>query len=300
MELGRHAFELDWPDEPSRTLRGRVVVAADTGGAAGSTPRPHVLLVHGHRGFMDWSYFPLLADRLAGAGLAVVAFNLSGSGIGPDLTAFTDPEAFAANTYTRELEDLDRVRAEIDRGALPGVDPARRGIYGHSRGGGMALLHAADHGDYTALCLWAPMHRVALFGAESRRSFERRGHILSPLPTGGVLRLDRSVLDDAERNAERLDIGRACARLRAPTRVLYGSRDRLLEEGAATALETSFPPGVATFEVIEGGNHTLGARHPLATTPAPLERGLSKTVEWFVRHLTEPAARIHRPDPTAT
>ena len=271
-----HPFEL--VPGPGRVVRGRAICLEP------ERTDPYVLLVHGHRGFMDWSFFPELARRLVEAGFSVVAFNMSGSGIGADLETFTEREAFARNTYTQEVEDLDAVRAEIDRGRLPGVDPGRGALFGHSRGGGMALLHAAQRGDYGSLCLWAPMHRVALFGETSRREFAERGYILSPLAWSEPLRLDRSILDDAEENAEALDIQAACSRLRAPTLIVYGSRDRLLDAGGAAALERAFSPGTATTRIVEGGGHTLGGRHPLREVPDPLEEGLAATVEWFRRH----------------
>ena len=212
-------FELVDKENPTRVIRGRVILPNL------STPAPYVLLVHGHRSFMDWAFLPKLASLLANRGIAAVAFNTSGSGIGPDLETFTELEAFAKNTYSQELEDLERVRCTVDSGEFEGLDPNRAALFGHSRGGGMALLHAASRGDYRALCLWAPMHRVALFGEESRWSFEERGYIDSPLASGQALRLDRDILDDAATNRSALDIQAACARISAPSFLVYGARD---------------------------------------------------------------------------
>ena len=259
-------------------MRGRVVTRA-----ANEPSAPWVLLVHGHRGFMDWSFFPELADRIATAGITAVAFNLSGSGIGPDLAEFTDREGFAKNTYTQELEDIECVRAALDEGLLPDVGPGPGALFGHSRGGGMSLLHAAARGDYRALALWAPMHRVALFGAESRRSFRERGYILSPLAWSDPLRLDRDILDDAERNAERLDIAAACRRLDVPVQLVFGGRDRLLEAGAVETLEEHLRDSRTI--VVEGVGHTLGARHPMRAVEPPLEQGLDATVRFLAQAL---------------
>ena len=44
-------------------------------------PRPAVVIVHGFKGFKDWGMFPVVADRLARAGLTAVSVNLSGSGV---------------------------------------------------------------------------------------------------------------------------------------------------------------------------------------------------------------------------
>src|SRR5262245_22332119 len=122
--LERRAFRLVHPEEPSRIVRG--AVDAPSGG-----PHPHVILLHGFKGFMDWGFFPEIARRIAEQGLAAVRFNASGSGIGEDPESFTETEAFARNTLTREMEDLERVRAWIRETRPPGVDPERASLLGH-------------------------------------------------------------------------------------------------------------------------------------------------------------------------
>ena len=59
---------------------------------------------------MHWGFFPELSRRIAEAGLVAVSLNVSGSGIGDDLENFTEDEAFAHNTYSKDLEDLEVVR----------------------------------------------------------------------------------------------------------------------------------------------------------------------------------------------
>ena len=93
-------FTLTHPDDPARVIRGRV----DTPGDAGEDKRyPHVIVVHGFKGFMNWGFFPELGGRLAEAGYAGVFFNTSGSGIGEDLESFTEVEAFERSTYAKDL-----------------------------------------------------------------------------------------------------------------------------------------------------------------------------------------------------
>ncbi|MFT5284721.1 MAG: dienelactone hydrolase [Planctomycetota bacterium] len=273
-------FELVDKLNPERIVRGRVTLP-DL-----STPVPFVLLIHGHRSFMDWAFMPLIANRLAAAGLASVAFNMSGSGIGPDLDHFTELEAFAKNTYSQELEDIERVQAEVNSGRFPGVDPARGGIFGHSRGGGMALLHAARRGSFSALCLWAPMHRVALFGKESRALFEERGFIDSPIGGGRTLRLDRDIIDDAHNHRDQLNIAAACAKIQSQTLLLYGDHDPLHTKGGGTELQRAFKSITPEVGVVEHTGHTFGARHPLRGVPDPLEQALSLTIDWFTTHLS--------------
>src|SRR3954471_10632667 len=108
-----------------------------------AAPVGSVVICHGFKGFAHWAFFPYLAGKLAQAELAAITFDFSGSGIGPDRESFTQPEAFAANSFTRELEDLE-VLEEYSR-RKHWIEP-KFGLMGHSRAGGMAILYTAAEG----------------------------------------------------------------------------------------------------------------------------------------------------------
>src|SRR5215210_3466834 len=117
--------------------------------------RPTVIVCHGFKGFMEWGFFPYLAHLLADRGFVVVRFNLSGTGMLQGDELVSDPEAFKANTHGRELADLLAVLEATGRTIAPGrVDRNRLGLFGHSRGGGNAVL-AADR--VQALVTWAAL-----------------------------------------------------------------------------------------------------------------------------------------------
>src|SRR5690606_33223391 len=136
--LGARLIHLPFEREPVRGRR----VRGDVRIPDGPPPRTAVLVLHGFKGFKDWAFFPHLCRRLAGAGHAVVSFNFSGSGIGEDPGRFTDLDAFATNTLSRELEEVGWVADWILSGDLLPRPPQRLGLLGHSRGGGDAILHA--------------------------------------------------------------------------------------------------------------------------------------------------------------
>ena len=116
-------------------------------------PRPAVIIVHGFKGFKDWGMFPVVADRLARAGLSAITVNLSGSGA-DDAGDFSRPDHFARNTYSAELGDVTRVVAAVRAGPPLGIaPPSSIGLLGHSRGGGMAILAAARDPGLRALLL---------------------------------------------------------------------------------------------------------------------------------------------------
>ena len=66
--------------------------------------------VGGFKGFMDWGFWPLLAEALADAGMAACRFNLSGSGVGEDGETFSEKERFESNTHSPVTNDNRRSR----------------------------------------------------------------------------------------------------------------------------------------------------------------------------------------------
>ena len=264
------------PESPERAVLVRIERSPD----AGDGPLPVVLVMHGFKGFMHWGFFPELSRRIAAAGMVCVSLNASGSGIGEELEEFTEEEAFAKNTFSRELEDLDLVRAFVDE-ELEGLDRERRAIFGHSRGGGMVLLHAARRGDYRAVVTWSAIDSVDRFDDEVKRQWREQGHILvHNARTGQDHRIDLDLLQDVEANREALDILAACGRLQTATLVVHGSADPGVPVAASERIAAALPN--ARHLAIEGAGHTFGATLPFAGSPPELERAFAATLD----HLT--------------
>ena len=51
--------------------------------ACGPDCWPTVIICHGFKGFMEWGFFPPLAELLVERGFTVIRFNYSGSGMQP-------------------------------------------------------------------------------------------------------------------------------------------------------------------------------------------------------------------------
>ena len=270
-------------EDAERVLHGRVELPA---GEVEPGSLPTVLLMHGYKAFLGRGHLPELSRRLAAAGMGVVRFEFSGSGIEPGGSTVTDLEAFARNTYTRELDDIERVRSALGELAGGALDPERVGLCGTSRSGAMALLHAAGRPDTRAVVTWAAMSTVLRFDAEQRERWRREGEITVQGVDGGPrLRLGPELLADAERNRERLDVLAACARIEAPTLLVQGDRDRAVKREELERLAAAFRPELAELLVLEGVGHGFGASHPLAAIPPPLGLALERTVAHLGRHL---------------
>lgn len=250
--------------------------------------RPPVLIVHGFKGFKDWGFFPLLAERLAAAGWPACRFNLSGSGLGEDPERFSERERFEHNTYRREQADIAVMLAALAAGALPGLaGPAPRlGLLGHSRGGGGAILAAAQEPRVAALVTWAAISTVERYDAATRAAWRASGALrVENARTGDVFALCTDLLDDIERNRAALDILTAAGRLRIPCLVVHGEADESVPLAEGLAIAAALGPRGRLLRVA-GAGHTFGAVHPPAPgVPAALETVLAATLDHFRQHL---------------
>ena len=284
-----HTFELSSGEAGNRVIRGQVELPTT---ASPASPCPFVLLVHGFKGFYRWGFFPELSRRLAAAGLAAVSFNLSGSGVGPDLETIDDDDGFEANTYSRELEDIRVVRESVEAAKWSSIHPQRGGILGHSRGGGMAILHASQRPGLLALVTWSAIDRVDRWDPESLPLWRSQGYL--PVlngRTGQTHRIGLGLLEDVELHSDQLDIIGAAAACTVPALLFHGLDDEAVPPLALERLAQAFPAGKATSRPLPGTGHTFDARHPLEQVPPALEQVLTETVTWFRQHLADPGPK---------
>ena len=278
------------PTHTRHVLNGSLgEILVDVRAAGRDSPRPAIVVVHGFKGFKDWGMFPPLAERLARAGFATATFNLSGSGV--DGTGeFVWPDRFGRNTFSAELHDLQVVTDALVRGALGVEPPTAVGVVGHSRGGGIAVLHAERDRRVQALVTWAAISSVERWSPQEVTEWREKGvKEIVNARTGQRLPLYTDVLDDVERNATgSLDILGAAARLQIPWFIAHGTADESVSPLEAEALRAASPLSTTRFVAVEGAGHTFGAGHPWEPqrhdTPA-LRRVFDLTLAWFAAHL---------------
>ncbi len=251
-----------------------------------SRPSGSVLVVHGFKGFKDWGFFPYICDALARRGLLALRFNLSGCGIREEGDRFDDPEGFETNTFARELEDIGTAAAHL-RALEPSVP---LGLFGHSRGGGMAIVHAARDPSVRALVTWAAIAHADRFGPDAGAAWERGETVpVTNARTGQTFRLRRDFWDDLRRHRELYDLRARAAEIRIPWLLIHGEGDETVPRAEASALYEAARNGeageLARLLLLPGTGHTFGAAHPFAGAPEALERATCETSAWFAEKL---------------
>ena len=262
-----------------RTIRGVVRAAPNA--------RASVVLVHGFKGFARFAFFPYLADRLAPAGITAVSFHFSGCGVGEDMETFSEPEAFEQNTYTRELHDLGMVLAEGER---RGWIAPQHGLWGHSRGGGIAILRAARDSKIRALVTWAAISTVKRWPYDVADGWRERGYLdVENSRTGQRFRLGTAVLDEATAHGDgMLDVLKAAESLLCPWLIVHGEADETVHVAEGEALARAAGSN-ATLARIPSATHTFNVAHGM-TSPSPqLGDATDRTVRFFVDRLLAPA-----------
>jgi dienelactone hydrolase len=267
----------DIPCADGLFIRGEVYPAA--------SPIGSVIVCHGFKGFAHWAFFPYLARSLAESGLTAITFDFSGSGIGRDRETFDQPDAFAGNTFSSELEDIANV-----------VDYARRmkfikgkfGLFGHSRGGAMAILYAATpDAEVKSLVTWAAIGRTTWWTPEEALIWRKRGYAeVTNSRTGQVMRMGTELLDDVELHGNtKLNVAAAAAKIKVPWLIVHGTADETVPSTDGERLH-ELSIGKSTLRLIEGAGHAFDATHPLSEVRPVLENAVQETVKFFVRNAT--------------
>lgn len=262
-------------------LRGDVRTVGDGGG------RPAVVICHGFKGFKDWGFFPHLAQRIANAGLTTVSFNFTGSGVGPDGESFSELERFGHATFSGDVTDIGIVVQALRSGQLNGVKPpSLLALFGHSRGGGTAVLYAGHHSGVDALVTWNAIGTVRRWTPDQMTDWRVTGQMdIANLRTGQTLPLYLDLLHDIEQNAEgSLNIAAAAERITAPWLIVHGEKDESVPRSEGKLLYESAGPD-AKLQIVKNGAHTFGARHPWAGAPAELQQAMDLTAAFLSRHL---------------
>ncbi|MCR8561886.1 alpha/beta fold hydrolase [Mucilaginibacter sp. BJC16-A38] len=244
---------------------------------------PLVIFAHGFKGFKDWGAHNLVANYFAEHGFRFLKFNFSHNGTTADHpTDFADLIAFADNTFSIELEDL---KAVIDFACGGSGIAAASGVYlmGHSMGGGISIIKAVEDGRVKKLITMSSISGFRnLWPKDIEEQWRLTGITYMPNKrTGQMMPLKVALLDDLDKNPARLDILAHAANVKQPWLIVHGDEDTSVPLAHAEELKAAQPH--ATFSVIKGGDHVLGATHPFVepALPAALLRFCEQSVTFL-------------------
>jgi pimeloyl-ACP methyl ester carboxylesterase len=260
----RHPFEI--VSGEGLPIRGVVEIPEE--------PVALVVTVHGFKGFKDWGFFPWTSASFADSHIASCRFDMSRCGITEGSETFDRLDLFADDTYSVELADLARVvahaRASHGLGKLPLF------LFGHSRGGAVAILAARELADVAGVITWSAISTLLRWDDAMVAQWRRDGFLeVENARTKQTMRISTRLLDDLDAHRERLDLNQALRELRLPMLVMHGAADESVpvEEADVIAHATHN----ASMVVIESASHTYGAIHPLVHVPRDLRLAMAIT-----------------------
>ncbi|WP_336687767.1 alpha/beta hydrolase family protein [Chryseobacterium bernardetii] len=248
--------------------------------------RPLVIFVHGYKGYKDWGAWDLMAEKFAESGFFFVKFNFSHNGTTvDDPLHFADLEAFGNNNYTKELSDLGIVIDYFIKD--PHVDSEKIILIGHSRGGGISIIKTFEDERINGLITLASVDTLDRFPTgELLENWKREGvyYVLNGR-TQQEMPHYYQFYEDYEKNIHRFDVERATEMAKAYMLIIHGTEDEAVNVKHAEHLHILNPN--SELFLIEGGNHTFGAKEPWNNPELPddLNKVTEKCIDFLVKNL---------------
>jgi uncharacterized protein len=253
-----------------------------------SEVKGYVLFCHGYKGFKDWGAWNLVADHFANAGYCFIKFNFSHAGTTPEHPQeFVDLDAFGHNTYSTEVDDLNRMISWVENNDV--LPKCRRNplifVIGHSRGGGVALLSSCENQkSIKGFAAWA-----------SVSDFEVRfplGHAFDTWKKEGVFFVENArtkqqlphyflFFEDFIQNKSRLYIRDKVKQLEMKGIICHAMDDQAVHVSESMRLHKWIVNSeLVLFDV---GGHTFGSAHPYSSDSLPeaLANVVTRTISFF-------------------
>lgn len=254
---------------------------------------PVVLFVHGFKGFKDWGAFPDACEELARAGFVVIPFNLSLNGVGKNKNDFDEPERFANQTLSQDLEDIgtviDAIKLKKIYSEKVNLDTDRMGIIGHSRGGHTAVVAAAEYTEIQCLVTWSAVADYnSRWSDKMKKDWQKKGFTeIENSRTGQVFKINEAVYQDAVENADRLMAVKRVKELYIPSMFIAGKADEAVPYSNSEELYRKCPADEKEVRLIESTGHTFSVSHPFKELefPRAFEEVLDFTEGWLQEHL---------------
>lgn len=222
---------------------------------------PLVIFAHGYKGYKDWGAWNLMAEKFAKAGFMFASFNFSLNGTTvEEPSEFVDMEAFSENNYTQELEDLKVVIDHFSQ--LENADQTKISLIGHSRGGGICVLKAAEDTRISSLITLASVETMNRFvTGEKLEEWEKSG-VFNTYNSRTKQQMPHKIqfLNDYLHNKDRLNVEVSAKSLKIPVLIVHGKKDESVKVSAARDLHKWISH--SKLELVENTGHTFNTKEP--------------------------------------
>ncbi len=245
-----------------------------------------LVLVHGFKGFKDWGFGPYASQFFADNGYLTVAFNFSHNGVDEN-NEFTRLDKFAANTFSREIRELNEITDALYNDYLNLNFKGKIGYIGHSRGGAISILNATHRDDIPAIALWASISKLDRYSERQKEEWRRKGYLeVLNMRTKQKLKLNLTLLKDIEKNSDDLlNIQYAVTNFNRPLFIAQGDQDVAVRLEEAVKLYNWANREKTELYIINNTGHTFGIVHPFEQSNEKFDKLLDKTLTFFNNNL---------------
>ena len=251
-----------------------------------------IIYIHGFNGFKDWGHFDLIANYFAQHGYFFIKLNLSHNGTTIDQPEeFADLEAYSQNNYSKELADLEKMIDWVANGIHPflkELNPHKIALLAHSRGGGIAIIKAAEDVRIKALITWAAVSECKTpwgnWSREKMEEWKEKGIVyIENKRTKQQMPLRYQLFEDYEINSKRFSIENAIKLLKIPFQACHGTQDEAVPfENLAKF--TAWNNNCKAISI--QSNHVFDRYHPFpeSSIPPSCQQIIDKNIKFLVEH----------------
>jgi pimeloyl-ACP methyl ester carboxylesterase len=219
-----------------------------------------------------------MALEFARAGFGFIKFNFSHNGGTPQNPIdFPDLEAFGHNNYSKELDDLGAVIdwSESQFKKNPHINTDEIVLMGHSRGGGIIILKAAEDRRIKRIISLAGVSdfKARFPKGKAFEEWQEKGvYCVKNGRTGQEMPHFFQFYKDFIEHEGRLTISIAAKQLRCPFLIIQGTNDDAVKTFEAERLH-QWCAHSALF-LVQGANHVFGMKQPWEKTVLPKDMNL--------------------------
>lgn len=250
--------------------------------------KPLIIFVHGYKGYKDWGAFDKMSSQFLDTDFALLKFNFShNGGTIEEPIDFPDLDAFGKNNYTMELDDLQTVINWISSNTShqEEIDTDNITLIGHSRGGGIVTLTAANDSRIKQVVSWAgvcTLDRSMFHEGEELTTWKKEG-VFYVINGRTKQKMPHYIqfYENYIQNKERLNIENASKNINIPHLIIHGDGDDAVPFFHAENIHSWNPK--SELINIPNANHVFGAKQPWTeeTFPEDFKIVLEKTIAFL-------------------